>query len=101
MNSTKTSGRGGLGGKDVGMYEAEVNAGADSMDGLVQPVNMMSKKVDLKALRSTLSDGYGSVSDQRSLFSKHALTFFLSAAASCFQDHKNGQSEPAGTENKG
>lgn len=57
MNSTKTSGRGGLGGKDVGMYEAEVNAGADSMDGLVQPVNMMSKKVDLKALRSTLSDG--------------------------------------------
>ncbi|XP_063320805.1 uncharacterized protein LOC134619039 [Pelmatolapia mariae] len=57
MTSTKTSGRGGLGGKDVGVYEAEVNAGADSMDGLVQPVNMMSKKVDLKALRSALSDG--------------------------------------------
>ncbi|XP_026030413.1 uncharacterized protein LOC113026162 isoform X2 [Astatotilapia calliptera] len=57
MTSTKTSGRGGLGGKDIGVYEAEVNAGADSMDGLVQPVNMMSKKVDLKALRSELSDG--------------------------------------------
>lgn len=57
MTSTKTSGRGGLGGIDIGVYEAEVNAGTDSMDGLVQPVNMMSKKVDLKALRSALSDG--------------------------------------------
>ncbi|XP_035770808.1 uncharacterized protein LOC118455559 [Neolamprologus brichardi] len=51
-NTTEKSGSGGIGGECRNVGEAYINASTSSVDGLVQPVNMMTKKANVKTVVS-------------------------------------------------
>lgn len=52
----ETRGSGELGGGDAVVGKAQVEAAADTVDGLEKPVSMMTKKANIKKLRARLKD---------------------------------------------
>lgn len=56
--TTEKSGSGGIGGECSNVGEAYINASTSSVDGLVQPVSMMTKKVNVKTVVSRFKGRY-------------------------------------------
>lgn len=60
-SNVETSGSVNVGGGDNSVGKAEVTANADTVDGMVSPVSMMIKKVNIRTVRSRFSGRYGSL----------------------------------------
>lgn len=56
--TTEKSGSGGIGGECSNVGEAYINASTSSVDGLVQPVSMMTKKANVKTVVSRFKGRY-------------------------------------------
>ncbi|XP_030598022.1 uncharacterized protein LOC115789015 [Archocentrus centrarchus] len=56
MTTAQTSGGGGVGGGDGGLCKVEVTVNVDVVDGQAQPVDIMTRKVNLETMRKRLKD---------------------------------------------
>lgn len=64
--NVETSGGGKLGG-DGEVGKAEVSANADTVDGVASPVSMVTKKVNIRTVRTRFSGRYASVCSQENV----------------------------------